>query len=125
MSRAPRFEFTLVDDDGDERDFSLPAKFVVCSRCQGAGVHVNPAIDGNGLTREDFDEDPDFAEEYFRGSYDISCETCQGARVEAQPDVSRCSFDEKRALVRYRRQDRERRRDYASEARLRQMEYGW
>lgn len=64
-----------------EEEVVLPSKFVVCPRCRGKGTHVNPSIDGNGLTREDFDEDPDFEEAYFRGDYDVACYECRGRRV--------------------------------------------
>jgi RecJ-like exonuclease len=73
--------FTSVTDEGDEVEVSLPAKYEVCSTCEGRGRHVNRAIDGNGLSREDFDEDPSFEEAYFRGDYDVVCEECGGKRV--------------------------------------------
>lgn len=56
-------------------------KFIVCPVCEGSGKTVNPAIDSHGLTREDFAEDPDFAESYMRGDYDITCRACNGQRV--------------------------------------------
>ena len=34
----------------------FPAKYVVCPRCHGAGTHVNPAIDGNGIGSEEMAE---------------------------------------------------------------------
>ena len=74
------------DDDGNELESEIPIKFVVCDRCHGKGSHCNPAVDGHGLTREDFAEDPDFAEDYFRGVYDVACESCGGRRV--MPDVA-------------------------------------
>jgi hypothetical protein len=55
--------------------------WLVCPVCRGNGETVNPNIDCNGLTREDFDEDPDFAEDYRSGVYDITCAACHGARV--------------------------------------------
>lgn len=70
--------FIRVTDEGDEVEVALPAKFEVCQTCEGRGKHVNPAIDGNGLSREDFDEDPDFREDYFSGVYDVQCEECGG-----------------------------------------------
>ena len=69
------------DDDGDEIETEFAIKFCVCQRCRGKGSHCNPSIDGNGLTREDFAEDPDFAEDYFRGVYDLPCHECDGRRV--------------------------------------------
>ena len=52
--------------------------WVICPGCSGEGTCVNPSIDCNGLTQEDFDEDPDFAENYFGGLYDVSCAACEG-----------------------------------------------
>ena len=78
----------IIKVKGLSRDFSiefigleLPAKRIICPRCDGEGKHVNPNIDGNGLSQEDFAEDPDFAESYFTGLYDVSCEECGGNRV--------------------------------------------
>ena len=41
---------------------TVPAKFEVCPTCRGRGKHVNPNIDDRGISAEDFEEDPDFAE---------------------------------------------------------------
>ena len=76
---------TWEDDDG-EIDTEIPIEFVVCERCDGKGAHCNPNIDGNGLTSEDFEQDPDFEESYFRGDYDVRCHECHGANVT--PDVA-------------------------------------
>lgn len=73
-----------------EIEIELPAKFEVCSRCAGEGKHVNPAIDGNGIAQDDFDADPDFEEGYFSGRYDITCERCEGKRVELVVDAAEC-----------------------------------
>lgn len=78
------------EDDDVEFEIDLPAKFEVCGTCEGKGTHVNRNIDGNGLTREDFEEDPDFEEAYFRGDYDVQCEECGGARVVPVVDEDRC-----------------------------------
>lgn len=56
-------------------------KWVVCPVCDGEGTTVNPDIDSNGLTRDDFEADPDFAEAYKSGVYDIQCRGCDGKRV--------------------------------------------
>jgi hypothetical protein len=60
----------------------LPAVAEVCETCDGRGEYVNPAIDAHGITREDFDADPDFEEAYFSRQYNEVCETCDGRRVE-------------------------------------------
>ena len=59
----------------------LPKKKIVCPTCGGEGKHVNPSIDAHGLSREDFDEDPDFARDYMSGVYDVPCYECRGNNV--------------------------------------------
>jgi hypothetical protein len=61
-------------------------KYEVCSTCEGRGKHVNPSIDSNGISAEDFDEDPDFRESYFSGVYDVTCYGCKGQRVVLDVD---------------------------------------
>ena len=74
------------DDDGAEIEAWVHFKWEVCDTCEGKGSHVNPSIDCGGLSREDFDEDPDFEEGYFSGRYDVRCYGCDGRRVTAVPD---------------------------------------
>ena len=82
--------FEVLDDETAGLMVEIPAKYEVCSRCGGEGKHVNPAIDGNGLSREDFDADPDFEEGYLSGRYDVRCEECGGERVTLVPDEATC-----------------------------------
>lgn len=56
-------------------------KYRVCPTCEGTGTTVNPNVDAHGLTAEDFYDDPDFAEDYRSGIYDIPCNACRGLRV--------------------------------------------
>jgi hypothetical protein len=72
-------------ETGEESTVEVPAEYEVCGLCNGKGKHVNPSIDAHGLSSEDFAEDPDFAEEYFSGFYDISCNECGGRRVVLTP----------------------------------------
>ncbi len=66
-----------------EKEHPQRAKYEVCDRCDGFGVHTNPAIDGNGLTSMDIERlgGMDFLEEYLNGDYDVRCEKCGGNRV--------------------------------------------
>jgi len=82
-------EITVEDDDGIEH--VLPSVFEVCDVCDGKGTHVNPNIDRNGLTAEDFAEDPDFKRDYMGGVYDQLCNRCGGRRVVAVVDRRRCA----------------------------------
>jgi len=89
----------LIDDDSeaaieyypDEDDkvimvVPIHCHMEVCPDCDGRGTYVNPNIDRHGLTHDDFAEDPDFAESYFSGVYDIRCENCHGQNVVPVPD---------------------------------------
>lgn len=60
---------------------TLETHKIVCPQCDGSGHTTNPAIDGNGLSAEDFHADPDFAEDYFSGRYDVRCNECNGHNV--------------------------------------------
>lgn len=66
-------------DDADEPPKADKSPWVICTLCHGDGTHVNPSIDAGGLSREDFDNDPDFAESYMRGDYDVTCARCGGS----------------------------------------------
>ena len=58
------------------------AQFVVCPTCEGKGTHVNPAVDGHGITSDEMDDlGPDFFEDYMSGTYDVRCQECGGNRV--------------------------------------------
>jgi hypothetical protein len=81
--RNPAYE---VEADDLEEFLYLNAKYEVCDLCDGKGTTVNPAIDHYGITNEDFDEDPDFRENYFSGVYDVACRRCEGLRVMLAPD---------------------------------------
>lgn len=67
-------------DDCDQAH-DVRIEFEVCGTCDGRGTHVNPSIDSHGLSREDFDADPDFRDDYFAGRYDVACAECKGDRV--------------------------------------------
>jgi hypothetical protein len=84
-------KFEMYDEaEGTEIEVELPAKWDVCSRCDGEGKHVNPSIDSHGISREEFDEDPDFEEAYFRGDYDVRCEECKGRTTVLVVDEQAC-----------------------------------
>ena len=111
------------DDDPDAyldelKNFFGKHKFEVCPRCNGEGKHVNPAIDSHGLSREDFDADPDFEEDYFSGVYDVECYECKGLRVVKVPDWMRLTTDECHAIVLHQQEEA----DYAA---LCRMERSW
>ena len=107
-----------VKPDEDDEDIfawvAFPGKFEVCGNCHGKGSHVNRAIDGNGLTQEDFAEDPDFMEAYMSGVYDVACDECGGNRVILVPTT-----EEGRKAVDYVMQGyHETQAEYAAERRM-------
>lgn len=67
--------------EDEENEISLKARYEVCPRCEGKGTHVNPSIDGHGISAQEFAEDPQFKEDYFNGVYDVPCYDCKGLRV--------------------------------------------
>ncbi len=70
------------DEEGDyEEEVWFPIKFEVCGGCSGKGTHVHRAIDENGISPDEFAEDPEFAEAYFGGRYDVQCQDCGGNNV--------------------------------------------
>jgi hypothetical protein len=73
------------DEFGETEERWIPIKFEVCPTCEGKGTHVDPNIDAGGLSQEDFDEDPDFAESYRSGMYNQECNGCNGQRVVPIP----------------------------------------
>lgn len=89
--------FEYEDDEGEMIAVELPAKFEVCPLCNGKGSHVNPSIDAHGLTSEDFDNDPNFREDYFSGVYDQDCNECHSKRVVPVPS----DLSNKEDLVRF------------------------
>lgn len=105
------------DDEGNEIEVSVRAKLGLCPTCEGRGTHVNPSIDDNGISAEDFDEDPDFREGYFQGRYDVPCYECGGLRVVPVPDE-----DDPNAAE-YLKLERERAQWDAEDRRARAMGY--
>jgi len=71
---------------GFDEEVIFPAKYVVCNLCNGTGSHINPAIDAHGISAAEFEDDPQFGEDYHNGVYDVACYACNGKRVVATID---------------------------------------
>lgn len=74
---------TIVDQNGDERELILPARFEICPACDGKSTssrHVecdNCYGEPNGFTADEWaEQDDEFKEDYLAGHYDRQCETC-------------------------------------------------
>ena len=92
LSSVDNFRANFLDSQ-DKR--MLPCKWGVCHVCHGSGSHVNPAIDCNGISAADFDEDPDFEREYRKGTYDMKCSFCGGRTTVPVPDFDKISEADK------------------------------
>jgi len=87
-------EKKMVVTVSTDEDREIPVRFEVCGTCEGKGTHVHPGVDSHGLTQSDFDEDPDFREDYFHGKYDVVCNECKGRRVVPVPDEERATAED-------------------------------
>jgi hypothetical protein len=103
--RAPADVLTMPDG----REVKLPRHKEVCPACRGEGTTVNPSIDCNGLSAEDLADDPDFAEQYMDGAYDIRCGHCGGRGLVNEIDWDHVPPD---VLAEARRQAAEESRDF-------------
>lgn len=98
-------EFTYQDDDGNEIESKLPARFEMCNRCEGHGTILNPSIGNHAYTSEEFYEsfpDEEDREQYFKrgGIYDIACPKCNGEKVVKVVDEKACAHnDEYKSLL--------------------------
>ena len=94
---------TVQDPEGLERLVLLPSKYEVCTRCSGKGKHVNPNVDGHGITAEEWERDWDdeSRENYFSGVYDVECYGCGGKRVQLETDWELLSDAWKKILEAY------------------------
>lgn len=112
-------KFETFNDEGDDITIELPSKREVCGTCDGKGTHVNPSIDGNGLSEEDFDEaGPEFREDYFRGVYDVTCHECGGRNVVDVVDESRCNPADLAAYHAHLQEQHDHRREVEAERRM-------
>lgn len=96
---------------------TVPAKYEVCYRCEGRGVH--DCFSG-GFTSEQADEwGPEFIEDYKEGVYDKRCEECNGDHVVAVID----SCDPE-TLAAYDKAEQDR-LDYEAECAAEARYFGW
>jgi hypothetical protein len=84
--RAMTAVVEVFSEDGDvSEEITVRFEWGICSTCNGRGSHTNPSIDSQGLTAEDFLEDPGFVDDYLSGIYDVPCVECGGQRVVPVP----------------------------------------
>lgn len=90
---------SFVDDETEEEiEVLFPAVELECENCSGKGTHLADSLRDAVFTAEDMREDPDFAEEYFGGGYDVQCKECGGSGKALYPDDERASKEPFKAL---------------------------
>lgn len=108
----PTIDIQVADVDcGDDEDkfVKVPANWVICGTCEGAGkhsLHLGAITEGD----RDRDWDSDSWEDYMSGGYDRSCDPCEGTgKVLVIDDaaVARSSDEVKAAVAQKRQQDRD------------------
>lgn len=102
----------------------VPAKWVICHRCDGNGTHVNPNVDGHGISPEEFDEDPDFRENYFAGVYDVRCDAgCTDGKALV-PNEEAMNPAQKQILKQWEKEQEDKAREEADDRHTMRMENG-
>jgi len=103
-----RIKIKLVSRDGwEESEIEVPAKYEVCPECEGFGTELCCSLKGHAFSAEEMHEDPDFAEAYFRGDYDVPCSCCNGRTTVAVPDMTGQPLSITKAWLRNQRFERE------------------
>lgn len=116
----------FYNEAADEVEISLPARYEVCSRCNGRGSH-DPESWSDGFTESEFSET--FPEEedrdaYFSGAYDVQCTVCNGKRVELVVDREAAERDCPELLKIWDENAKEEAREDAADRATRRMESG-
>ena len=84
------FQFSHISPKtGWEFTVTVPGKRMLCEECDGTGRVLCDGLRGHAFSSEELFEDPDFAEGYFGGDYDVKCDECHGEKVVVGPDEER------------------------------------
>lgn len=108
----------VIEVDGEEVE--LPTTWEICSTCRGEGKHVNPNIDGHGITAEEWERDWDdeSREAYFSGVYDVRCDNCDGSGKVREPNEKMMTPALRKAWRQWQRDEAEYRAMVAAERRF-------
>jgi len=83
-------------------EVELPCKVDWCSYCDGSGGRSKYDIEGYDIDRMITDEygetDYEFKEDYFSGKTDITCNMCDGTKIENIRDYDACNKLQKEIL---------------------------
>lgn len=97
------------ENAGNGIEYTLRVDFIVCPLCRGRGYVVDPAIDCDGISDDYLRENPNFAESYHNGEFNIKCTKCEGKRVVLDLDKVRSLLPKsvRKQLAAAEREDRE------------------
>lgn len=113
--------FEELDLGGEDvEDVEVPAKWAICSRCDGEGSHTRPGIDDHGISMEEWHNDwsEEERETYLSGGYDVTCSCCNGSGKVLVPDLDVVDEKVKEAIEQRERAEAESRREDAYWRRL-------
>lgn len=102
----------------EDKEHTIRLKWGVCGTCGGKGNHVNPSIDAHGISAEEFQEDPGFEEDYFRGVYDMNCYECGGRTTSPVIDEKRTPEETLRFMNDWFRSEASHRAETTAELRM-------
>jgi hypothetical protein len=93
-------EWTRYLDDGEEAVYDLPARWEICSTCDGEG---RESAYLGAITQEDRDRDwsHDEWEDYMQGGYDRPCAACNATGKILRVDLERLKFQDKALYAAY------------------------
>lgn len=92
-----------------------PTRWVVCYGCNGRAVMTLKRL---AVTQEQFEEDPDFKEDYLNGVYDEPCPDCHGRSTVLEIDVESLPPEQERWVEDYIREESEYRQLVEMERRM-------
>ena len=105
--------WTRTHEDGSEEEVQLPAKWEICTTCEGEGK--SSAYLGV-IQPEDWD--PEELEDYMRGVYDRRCEDCKGEGKTLEVDLDRMPTELRTAYEAYLEEEYQYRRICEAERRM-------
>lgn len=116
---------TVIDENTDASvSHALPAVWEICYNCDGNGTVDHPAF-SNGISQEDFDEDPEFREDYFAGRYDVRCPHCKGSGKMLAVNEDALNENQRKVFAVWHSQMAEKARYEREDAAIRRAERGW
>lgn len=112
-----------IDSEGDEKEFTMPARWVICGQCGGEGNCNPPGLRGHCYTADEIERDglEPFLEDLASGVFHETCEKCDGKGRRLVVDASKLDPETRKLWVAHVRSENE---DRAESYRETYMERG-